>query len=70
MRGTAANVAPFSVGRRSLAANVQRDALTTMQKQTQGIQIIKVITFFDGSQYQMPQDIAVAVHMKPECSPI
>lgn len=48
---------------------VQRDAIAALQKSTQSISIIKVITFFDGSQYQMPQEIAVAVHMKSECAP-
>ena len=30
------------------------------------VEVIKIVTFPDGSQYQMPQEIAAAVHMKRE----
>lgn len=49
---------------------VRDEAVTTLQRQIQDVKVIKIITFFDGSRYQMPDEIAVAVHTKPECAPI
>jgi hypothetical protein len=48
---------------------IQRQvALAEVEKQTSNIRVVKIITFYDGSAYQMPQEIAVAVHTKSECS--
>jgi hypothetical protein len=44
-------------------------AITDVTRQAGLVEVIKTITFPDGSQFQMPQEIAAAVHLKPECAP-
>jgi hypothetical protein len=51
------------------AEDVRRDAASAGENYASGTKVIKVITFADGSQYQMPDEIALAVHTKPECAP-
>jgi hypothetical protein len=51
------------------AQEVRQIAGATVEKYVSTIRIIKIITFPDGSQYQMPDEIALAVHTKPECAP-
>lgn len=54
---------------------VQRDqaqrveAINNVERQAERVEVIKIVTFPDGSQFQMPQEIAAAVHLKPECAP-
>jgi hypothetical protein len=57
---------------------VQQQAMQTMQReqaivdvtdQAGHVETIKIVSFPDGSQFQIPQEIAAAVHLKPECAP-
>jgi hypothetical protein len=47
--------------------------LSDLEKQVtgelQGIRITKTVTFFDGTRYDVPQPVAVEVHLRPECAP-
>jgi hypothetical protein len=62
-------VHPFAQAQRFAQAQHQRQAaLATVEKQASNIHVVKTITFYDGTTYQMPQEIAVAVHTKRECS--
>jgi hypothetical protein len=49
---------------------VRERALSSIVKQASGISVVKFVTFFDGMRYQMPDEIAAAVHTHPECSPL
>lgn len=68
-------VGPFTVFRQSQVfpgqrpEDIRQDATAQAEKYLSGVRIIKIITFPDGSQYQMPDEIALAVHTKPECAP-
>lgn len=49
-------------------ADVQR-AVANVQKQTSGIDIKKTVTFADGLSFEIPAEIALIVHSKPDCGP-
>jgi hypothetical protein len=68
----AARVGPVTV-QRPLAVNPSNNrdqAAATIQKHAQGIEVLKIVSFPDSTNYQMPQEIAAAVHMKNECAPL
>jgi outer membrane murein-binding lipoprotein Lpp len=48
--------------------SLERD-LNNINKTLNGIVVVKTVTFFDGTKYTVPDEIALAVHMKAECAP-
>ena len=48
----------------SLPFLVNRSSVATVTK----TQLVKTVTFYDNTTYQMPQEISVAVHSDRECS--
>lgn len=64
-----ASVAP-SVLRQFQGQKLTRDeAIARIRKYSMGAEVRKVITFSDGSQYQVPTEIAVEVHSRGNCAP-
>jgi outer membrane murein-binding lipoprotein Lpp len=47
----------------------QEDAAATVQKMASGITLEKIVHFFDGTSYRVPNEIAVAVHLDSNCAP-
>jgi hypothetical protein len=45
------------------------EAIATIQKQAQALSLVKIVHFFDGTIYQVPEEIALAVHTNPACAP-
>jgi hypothetical protein len=68
------SVAPVIVQRPQVfpgqqADQIRQNASEQVEKYLSGLNIIKVVSFPDGSQYRMPDEIALAVHTNPECAP-
>ncbi|RWO49221.1 hypothetical protein [Mesorhizobium sp.] len=53
----------------SRVAPVSSDAINRVAKQAQSLEVIKIVNFYDGTNYQVPQEIAFAVHNRSECAP-
>lgn len=51
-------------------AEVTRPARQKLEKYADGAQLAKRVIFPDGSKYDIPQDIAAAVHNRTECGPL
>ena len=45
------------------------EAIATIQQQAQALSLVKIVHFFDGTIYQVPEEIALAVHTNPACAP-
>jgi hypothetical protein len=67
------SVGPFPDFQKTI--RVQREqvqravTINDVTRQVGRVEVIKIVTFPDGSQFQMPQEIAAAVHLKPDCAP-
>ena len=62
---------PFAV-RRPVEVNPlnnPNEAVGAVTKSASNVRMIKVITFADGVPFEMPQEIAVAVHLRSDCAP-
>ena len=46
------------------------EAVGEVMKYASDVQVIKIVSFPDGTRYQLPQEIATTVHLKPECAPL
>jgi hypothetical protein len=46
-----------------------QEAIATIQKQVSNLTVIKIVHFYDGTSYQVPEEIALAVHTQPSCAP-
>jgi len=51
------------------SAKVHKQARAMVHKYGTGILVVKTIKFYDGTVYQVPQEIATIVHMRPDCGP-
>jgi hypothetical protein len=51
-----------------LRTDVEKD-LINVNRTLSGVAVVKTVTFFDGTKYTVPNEIALAVHMKAECAP-
>jgi hypothetical protein len=47
-----------------------QQARTVVQKQAQGLLLTKTVTFADGLRFEVPSEIALAVHTRTDCAPI
>jgi hypothetical protein len=45
------------------------EAIATIEKQANSLNVVKIVHFFDGTTYQVPPEIALAVHTNPLCAP-
>lgn len=52
-----------------MPSRLTQESLGRVMKLASLAEVIKVVRLSDGSQYQMPQEIALAVHLKPDCAP-
>lgn len=52
-----------------MPSRITQESLGRVMKLASLAEVIKVVRLSDGSQYQMPQEIALAVHLKPDCAP-
>jgi hypothetical protein len=67
-RGTTTLVQPFAVTR-PVVSPTQAEAIATIQKFAQSAHLVKIVHFYDGTNYQVPDEIAYAVHTDPKCAP-
>jgi hypothetical protein len=46
------------------------EAIATIQKQAESLHVEKIVQFYDGTSYKIPQEIAVTVHADVRCAPV
>lgn len=49
--------------------NNANEAVGVVTKSASNVRVIKIVTFADGNAFEMPQEIAVSVHLRSDCAP-
>ena len=60
---------PAGVPRGMKRARASDEEISEIKKSAKNIYLVKTINFKDGTDYQIPQEIATSVYDNPSCTP-